>query len=49
MEQAVNLSFAYFQPAVSAFLYAPSSALPTKQDYGKGTSLQGALGAGSPE
>ncbi|WP_426976456.1 Atu2307/SP_0267 family LLM class monooxygenase [Pseudarthrobacter sp. O4] len=49
MEQAVDLSFPYFQSAMSAFLNAPSSALPTKQHYARDTSLQGALVAGSPE
>ncbi|WP_251037101.1 Atu2307/SP_0267 family LLM class monooxygenase [Arthrobacter sp. ISL-28] len=48
-EQAIDLSYPYFQSGMSAFLNAPFSALPTKQHYGLGTSLQGALVAGSPE
>ncbi|MDQ0823636.1 putative LLM family oxidoreductase [Arthrobacter sp. V4I6] len=48
-EQAIDLSYPYFQSAMSTFLNAPFSALPTKQHYGKDTSLQGALVAGSPE
>jgi alkanesulfonate monooxygenase SsuD/methylene tetrahydromethanopterin reductase-like flavin-dependent oxidoreductase (luciferase family) len=48
-KQAIELSYPYFQSAMSAFLNAPFSALPTKQHYGADASLQGALVAGSPE
>nr|WP_308169476.1 LLM class flavin-dependent oxidoreductase [Paenarthrobacter sp. MMS21-TAE1-1] len=48
-EQAIDLSYAYFQSAMSTLLNAPFSALPTKQHYGTDASLQGALVAGSPE
>lgn len=47
--QAIELSYPYFQSAMSAFLNTPFSALPTKQRYGADASLQGALVAGSPE
>lgn len=48
-KQAIELSYPYFQSAMSAFLNRPFSALPTKQHYGADASLQGALVAGSPE
>lgn len=48
-EQAVDLSFPYFQSGMSAFLNVPFSSLPSKQHYATDTSLQGALVAGSPE